>query len=256
MPEKSAPEAKSKPKRSADSAERAYQTVRKLLVEFKLRPNERINEVQLSRELELSRTPIREALNRLASEGFVQFAPNRGFHVRPLSTDGLLDLYELRAIIEIAAFRLMVERAEEAELDRFAEFWRSVRDGYQMRAPDEILELDERFHMLIAELSGNLEIPVQLSAINARIRFIRRIQIEHVSHDTNQVHAHDEIVDAALRRDLEGGEAALRRHIEMTVSATQRALKDALFQVYEAETSPLQRRKKRAARKETPEVEK
>lgn len=244
------------PKRSADSSERAYQTIRKLLVEFKLRPSERINEVQLSRTLELSRTPIREALNRLASEGFVQLEPNRGFHVRPLRTEGLLDLYELRSILEVAAFQLMIARAEDAELERFAGFWTSVRDDYQSRNPDEILELDERFHLMIAEMSGNLEIPAQLAAINARIRFIRRIQIEHVSHDSKQVHAHDEIVAAALKRDLKGGEAALRRHIEMTVSATQRALKDALFKIYETETSPIQRRKKRTSRKDSLGVKK
>ena len=250
------PDKKAAPKRSADSAERAYNTIRKLLVEFKLRPNERINEVQLSRTLELSRAPIREALNRLASEGFVELAPNRGFHVRPLGTDGLLDLYEIRSIIECAAFRLMMQRAEDADLKRFQDFWLSVRENYQSRDPDEILELDESFHMMIAELSGNLEIPVQLSAINARIRFIRRIQIEHVSHDRNQMNAHDLIVAAAVKRDLEGGVEALKTHIEITVSATQRALKDALFKVYEAETSPLQRRKKRTVRKDEPETQK
>ncbi|WP_160893783.1 GntR family transcriptional regulator [Pseudooceanicola albus] len=238
-----------KPKRSADSADRAYNTIRKLLVEFKLRPHERINEVQLSRELQLSRTPIREALNRLASEGFVELAPNRGFHVRPLNTEGLMDLYEMRSIIECAAFRLMIERAEDADLERFRDFWFSVRDDYNGRDADEILELDEAFHMHIAEGSGNQEIPLMLGAINARIRFIRRIQIEHVTHNKTQVGSHDYIVEAAMKRDLEGGLEALRTHIEITVSATQQALKDALFKVYEAETSPFQRRKTRVSRK-------
>jgi len=256
MTSETATEPKHALKRSADSADRAYSTIRKLLVEFKLRPNERINEVQLSRTLQLSRTPIREALNRLASEGFVELTPNRGFHVRPLSTDGLLDLYELRSIIETAAFRLMVERADDNEILRFQDFWFSVKDDYQTREPDEILELDESFHMLIAELSGNMEIPVQLNAINARIRFIRRIQIEHVSHDTDQVLAHDEIVSKAIERDAEGGADALSKHIKITVSATQRALKDALFRVYEAETSPIQRRRRKDREKDSPQTEK
>ncbi|RAI01667.1 GntR family transcriptional regulator [Acuticoccus sediminis] len=235
-------------KRSADSSERAYETIRKLLVEFRLRPEERINEVQLSRTLGLSRTPIREALNRLASEGFVELSPNRGFHVRPLSTEGLLDLYELRSIVECAAFQLMCKRADPEDLADFGDFWASVRDDYRDRDPDEILELDETFHMMLAELSGNQEIPKQLSAINARIRFIRRIQIEHVTHDTGQVLQHDAIVDAAMKRDVEAGTAALRSHIEITVSATQQAMKDALLKIYESGTSPFQQRKKRAKR--------
>ena len=241
-------EAPSALKRSADSSERAYNTIRQLLIDFRLRPQERLNEVQLSRTLGLSRTPIREALNRLASEGFVELSPNRGFYVRALSTEGLVDLYELRAIIECAAFRLMCERASEAEIAGFVDFWASVKGGYRSRHPDEILDIDEGFHMRIAELSGNVAIPEQLAGINARIRFIRRIQIQHSSHDDDLVHQHDSIVDAAQARDADGGMAALKTHIEITVSATQRALKDALLKIYENGTSPFQQRKKRATR--------
>ncbi|TIO09395.1 MAG: GntR family transcriptional regulator [Mesorhizobium sp.] len=219
-------------RRSADSSERAYHTIRKLLVEFKLKPGERINEVQLSRSLGVSRTPIREALNRLASEGFVSLTPNRGFFIRSLSTEGLLDLYELRSIIECAAFRLMCERAEDSEIDRLRQYWEAIVDGYRDQPPDIILAEDEGFHMLIAQLSGNPEIVGQLASINARIRFIRRIQIEHPSHDKAQITSHSAIVDAAVRRDAENGAKLLREHIEMTVSATQQALKDALLKVF------------------------
>jgi len=66
----------------------------------------------------------------------------------------------------------------------------------------------------------------------ALVGFIRRIQIEHRSHDKNQVSSHSAIVAAAIRRDVEGGVELLRQHIEMTVSATQQALKDALLKVF------------------------
>jgi DNA-binding GntR family transcriptional regulator len=103
------PDGENESRRAADSSERAYNAIRKLLVEFGLKPEERINEVQLARNLGVSRTPVREALNRLASEGFVSLTPNRGFFVRSLSTEGLIDLYELRSVIECAAFRFMCE---------------------------------------------------------------------------------------------------------------------------------------------------
>ncbi|MCA0255098.1 MAG: GntR family transcriptional regulator [Proteobacteria bacterium] len=231
-------------RRSADSSEKAYHTLRKLLVEFKLKPDERLNEVQLSRSLGVSRTPVREALNRLASEGFVSLTPNRGFFVRSLSTEGLIDLYELRSIIECAAFRLMCERADDAQIARLTAFWAGIVDGYQSHPPDEILIRDERFHLLIAELSGNPELVNQLAAINARIRFIRRIQIER-THDPRQVSSHSEIVAAAVRRDADRGVQLLREHIEMSVSATQDALKDALLKVYTSTSAiaPVRRRR-------------
>ena len=230
-----AADAEPESRRLADSSERAYNTIRKLLVEFRLKPEQRINEVQLSRSLGVSRTPIREALNRLASEGFVSLTPNRGFFVRSLSTEGLLDIYELRSIIECAAFRLMCERADDAQIERLRVYWDAIVDGYREQPPDVILGEDEGFHLLIAELSGNPELVNQLDAINARIRFIRRIQIEHRSHDPRQVDAHSAIVEAALKRDIRLGEELLRSHIEITVSATQQALKDALLKVFAPE---------------------
>lgn len=224
------------PKRAADSSERVYHEIRKLLVEFRLRPDDRVNEVHLAKALGVSRTPIREALHRLASEGFVVLRPNRGFFVRSLSTDGMLDLYELRQIIEGAAYRLMCERADDAQLAGLHGFWQSIKVDYLQRAPDEILELDERLHMMIAEMSGNPELAHQLASINARIRFIRRIQIEHATHNTSQIDAHTAFIEAAMRRDVEGGQALLLAHIDMTVAATQEAIKDALLRVFQ--TSP------------------
>lgn len=230
-------------RRSADSSERAYQAIRRLLVEFKLKPEERINEVQLSRSLGLSRTPVREALNRLASEGFVTLTPNKGFFVRTLSIEGLIDLYELRSIIEQAAFRLMCDRADDDQIARLRTYWEEIEPGYSTRDPDEVLVQDERFHMMIAEASGNPEIAITLLSINARIRFIRRIQIEHVNHNDSLISAHREIVDAAIRRDAEKGCESLRSHIEMTVSATQQALKDALLKVYTSGANDVRKRR-------------
>lgn len=225
-------------RRTADSSERAYHSIRQMLVDFRLKPEERINEVRLSRALNLSRTPVREALNRLASEGFVSLTPNRGFFVRALSIEGLLDLYELRIIVESAAFRLMCQRADDESIAALVAYWDMIEPGYSTRDPDEVLLQDERFHLMIAEASGNSEIVGQLEAINARIRFIRRIQIEHVSHSGQQITAHRSIVKAASERDAEAGVVILGEHIEMTVSATKRALKDALLRAYAPDTDP------------------
>lgn len=230
-------------RRSADSGERAYKAIRKQLVEFRLKPDQRINEMELAKSLGVSRTPIREALNRLASEGFVMLTPNRGFFFKALDIDSLINLYELRAIIECGAFTLMCERATDADRQRLKSFWDSVKTNYRERDPDDILVLDEGFHLLIAELSGNPETVNQLKAINARIRFIRRIQIQHVSHDRDMVNAHSQIVEAAMNRDIAAGTALLKAHLEMTVSAAQRALKDALLNVYLEKSDTLSRRK-------------
>ena len=220
------------PRRAADSAERAYRAIRQQLVEFKMRPEERINEVQLAQALELSRTPVREALNRLASEGFVVFAPNKGFYFRGLDIDDLVDLFEVRAIIETGAFTLTCERADPLGVDRLRAFWEDAHRRYAANNADEILELDEAFHVGLAELAGNPEIVRQLTSVNARIRFIRRVQIENAPNHTGLVEDHSRIVRALQARDAAAGTAVLREHISMTFAEARAALKEALLKVF------------------------
>ena len=221
-------------RRPADSADRAYRQIRKQLIEFKIRPEERINEVHLARALELSRTPVREALNRLASEGFVLFRPNRGFYFRSLDIGDLLDLFEMRMIVETGAFALLCARVDDEGLTRLRTYWEDAKLRYARKDGDEILDLDEGFHILMAELSGNPEIVRNLHGLNARIRFIRRVQIEHSPHDL--LDSHNRIVDAAGRRAADEGVALLKAHISMTVADAQAALKEALLQLFVTDT--------------------
>ncbi|MGZ8229803.1 MAG: GntR family transcriptional regulator, partial [Burkholderiales bacterium] len=86
--------------RAADSAAQIYEHVKTMAMTFEIRPGERVNEVEIARSLNVSRTPLREALNRLLMEGFLTRAPNRGFIGRPLDAKQVFDLYELRRALE------------------------------------------------------------------------------------------------------------------------------------------------------------
>lgn len=234
---RAAPAKSPAPRRAADSAERAYRAIRQQLVEFRMRPDERINEVQLAQALALSRTPVREALNRLASEGFVVLSPNRGFHFRGLDIDELVDLFEMRSIIETGAFILSCERASGAAIVDLEAFWEAALKRYANNDRDEIIELDEAFHVRLAECARNPEVVRQLLSINARIRFIRRVQIEKGPQHRSLVGDHSRIVQALARRDPETGTEVLRNHISLTFAEAQSVLKEAL-KVYAPSASP------------------
>jgi DNA-binding GntR family transcriptional regulator len=211
-----------------------------------MRPAERINEVHLAQMLDLSRTPVREALNRLASEGFVVFTPNRGFCFRGVDIDDLLDLFEMRSIIETGAFALACERADEAGIARLQAFWADARVRYENKDPDEILELDEGFHVHLAELANNPEIVRQLIGVNARIRFVRRVQIENGPQHWSLVEDHSRIVQAIVDRDRDRGIEILRSHISLTFAEARAVLKEALLKIFLPEQSTPRRGRSRA----------
>jgi DNA-binding GntR family transcriptional regulator len=224
-------------RRPADSVLRAYAAIRAQVVDFRLRPGERVNEFQLARQLGLSRTPVREALNRLASEGFLVLTPNRGFFFRPLDIEALVHFYEVRSVIERGSFLLACERATDAGIAGLAEFWREAKLAYPRDDPDEKLDLDEGFHLRLAVLSGNPEFGRQLAAINARIRFARRTEIARGPRHAIMVDDHGKLVTALERRQAAVGSAILAEHIALSIEDAQDVLQDVLGAQY-AEASP------------------
>ena len=119
------------------SADRLHERLKAMVAAYHLRPGERINEVELARRFGVSRTPLREALNRLASEGFLLATANRGYHVRPLDAAQVLRLYEYRAVLEAGALRLSAERATPEALGALRDFARRSRDEPEDDAADQ-----------------------------------------------------------------------------------------------------------------------
>lgn len=174
-------------------------------------PGERLNEGELARELRVSRTPLREALNRLTTEGFLRTVPGRGFFFRELDPKELFDLYELRSALELAAVRLAVERASEEQVGALAALVSDDATGEKCTAM-ELIAQDEQFHESLVALAGNSEMSRVLNNINARIQFVRWIDVGEPTRQAAH-HAHKAIVQALQSRDVEACATLLRKHI-------------------------------------------
>ncbi len=207
----------SSPQGSAVSAnshsDRVYLAVRELLVAFRIRPDERINESALARQLSTSRTPLREALNRLAAEGFLRLSEGRGFHCASFHPQGVLDLYELRQALEVEAVRLAGDRATPDQLVALREQIESGAEEYRAGTnTEQLLKHDELFHTQLVSLSANAELSRQLDLVNARIRFFRWVDLD--GREGLNVDAHLCIVAALQAGDTESAVRLVRAHVE------------------------------------------
>lgn len=142
--------------RAPNSAD-AYDRIRRWIVEGELRPDERLVEQRLAEELDLSRTPVREALRMLQAEGLVRFEPNRGARVRSLTVADIGDLYELRGRLEAMAAELAAVRATPDQLERLdraeAEFARAAIDARagDIEAIRVVFDRNDVFHLTLLE---------------------------------------------------------------------------------------------------------
>jgi DNA-binding GntR family transcriptional regulator len=190
---------------------RIHAELRNMAITFRLLPGERVNEAILAQELGVSRTPLREALNRLSGEGFLTFSANQGFFRKPLDVKEIFDLYELRQQMEMAAVRLAVERASDEQLAELESFVEQSAEEKPDRTAEEVIALDEEFHERIVTLTGNLEMRHSLRNVNDRIHYVRWIDMSGRRSETQG--QHKEIVHSLRERNTEKGMRLMGEHI-------------------------------------------
>lgn len=218
--------------RAADSVEKVYETLKALAVEYRFKPGERVNEVELASRLGVSRTPVREALNRLARDSFMTFVPNRGFYARDITPEGVQELYELRAAIEHAAFRLACKRGSDEDIARTIAIWQNNSNLGPTTNWARVAEADEAFHMGIVKLAGNQRMVSALESINLLIRFFRRIDLESTRRRTGLYDEHAAIIECLKRRDAERGAALLEQHITFSSAHAVEVTKEGLARIF------------------------
>ena len=140
---------------SQSLADKAYDVVKADIITCVLEPGQQIVQSQLAEKYQIGMTPIREALQRLTQEGFVQPVPRFGYIVSPITFSDVREIYELRSIVESAAARLSAVRGAQERLDRIrtnADFSYVYKDRHSYV---EFLACNNDFHRSIAEAAGN-----------------------------------------------------------------------------------------------------
>ena len=217
-----------------DTVSLLYGQLRTMAASFTFKPGERINESALSRDLGASRTPLREALNRLVSEGFVEFHPGRGFFCRDLSQSRVEHLYQARMAIECEAARQAALHARPEDLDDLDAALDLTSDEYATCTnPIRLMELDEAFHMRLAGLSGNGELVRLLATIYDKIRFVRTADLRRLQAAGRTTTARHRIVLNVVRTgDGAAASDAMRNHIEDRARHASEAVRLAFADLY------------------------
>lgn len=202
---------KKKSPEAENLVERVYRELREMAIAFEIRPGERLNEIAVAKQLGVSRTPLREALNRLCSEGFLTFSTNQGFFRKPLEVKEIFDLYEFRQKLETAAVRLVVERGTDEQFSEIDQFLEESSKEVPTRTTLDMVALDEQFHEQLMTLSGNAEMLHSLKNINGRIRYVRWVAMDG-RRPTTQAQ-HKAIMKKLRERDSDGTAQLMSDHI-------------------------------------------
>ena len=181
-----------------------YQRLRRDILDGKLRPGARLKQEEVTRELGVSRTPVREALHRLETEGLIQFLRRSTVVVSSIPKARVEEIFELRALLESYAAEKAADRLDEKSLAKLHHLVDEMSNYDSQKEIDKLLQRNDEFHRLICALSGNETLLTMLEQI---WRDIRRLRFNYLL--TKAGHEQSTREHRRLLEALEGGDKRL-----------------------------------------------
>lgn len=191
-----------------------FTTLRQAILKGELSPGERLMEIQLAEKLGVSRTPIREAIRKLAKEGLVIMVPRKGAEVAGISEKMLKDVLEVRMTLEKLALRLALSHAGAREIERLEEAEEAFKTAVEGKQLIDMAEADERFHFIIYEAADNDKLRELLNSLKENMYRYRLEYLKDENYRKSLMQEHNAIIEAFKRKDLEAGLLVTEKHID------------------------------------------
>ncbi len=186
-----------------------YAVLKEMIADHRFQPGARLNIESIARELDVSRTPVWEAVRRLEQEGLVENIPNRGVFMSSLTAEKALDLYAVREVLEGMAARLAATRMDDGSLENMAQCIQRQREVIANQDFLAYSKLDFEFHAAVYDACGNEWLRELLETIKNKMRPLTMQMQPDFSQLIDQ---HAELLQALRGRDPEKAEEAFRRH--------------------------------------------
>jgi DNA-binding GntR family transcriptional regulator len=204
-------------------SDQAFFAIRELIVTLELAPGAVINERELTEQLAIGRTPVREALRRLAQEQLVEVYPRRGIFVTTIDVRDLARLCEVRAVLEPEAARLAADRATQTDLDSLSDLLNEL--GVHKRRDDRtLIDLDRRIHHTIYRCTHNHFLEATLEEYYALALRIWMLALEETGELQAAVLEHRNVLEAVALGKGEVAAQIMREHVEHFEAAMRRVL--------------------------------
>lgn len=201
------------PKSNVPISSNLFSQLQKDILTGKLKPGQKLTEQAICKEYKVSRTPVREALRQLETEGLVENILNRGAFVVGLSQQDFEDMFELRKIYEVQAVKWAIQRISDEEMDALEETFEFM-EFYTLRNDvDKMLTINAGFHQIIYEASHNRMLQQLLSSYQTYLKYLSQEDVYAGNYLTTVLEEHRMIFKAFTEKDVEAGAEAMEKHI-------------------------------------------
>ena len=188
--------------------------IREMIRQRILTKGEKVKERELCELLGVSRTPVREALRTLKSEGLIDIIPNKGAYVSEPSIENIREIFEVMTLLEAEASRLAAQRITDEELKRLEAIHRELKYHHANKNSVNYLETNAECHWYIRSLAKNQLLYELIRSLQDKILLYRTQQLNKEGRFDQSIIEHEELLDAFRNRDAKNAEQAMRKHLK------------------------------------------
>jgi DNA-binding GntR family transcriptional regulator len=195
-------------------SERAYETIREMILRLQLKPGERIPEERISEHIQGSRTPVREALRRLNEEGLVRSYPGRYSEVAVYDQNDIKQIGQLRLAQDILSCNLAILNGSNAEFNELRHLAQECEQHARSGNIYERIVYDSKFHIKIAEIGKNEMLVQNQINLYMKIHLIQISKYTSIEDSVYQIKNHEDIIEGLYERDFKKVKASLCEHLQ------------------------------------------
>lgn len=206
------------------AAEFAADAIRDMLYHGAVRPGDRLNPDELAARLQMSKTPVRDALQGLKLEGLVEVVPRVGVFVKRMTAQESTDVYRLKMAVEPLAASLAAERGDERARSELRRILRRLAGATARGNVAKAEEAVNDIHQQLFDMCGSEVVRETFRVINGRVRLLRFQNMAQKGRLANTLAQHEAVVDAVARGDAGAAERLMREHLDDAARALQEVI--------------------------------
>jgi DNA-binding GntR family transcriptional regulator len=202
-----------------------YESLRSTLISGKIPVGERIIEKEYAQRLNISRTPVREALKQLESEDLVEYIPRLGVVVKKVTKEDVIEIYRIRESLEFLIVCEAMENIIPEEIDKISQILDLTEDFNAQGNIDEVNKLFTEFNLLISNASRMRRLPMMISNLSNYLQRFRNISILDDKRRERALSEHRQILNAIVSKDKALAEETIKSHLEISLNVVLNEIK-------------------------------
>jgi len=195
--------------------DQVYSVIKENILNQNFKPGQRLQELEIARELNVSRSPVRSAINELVGEGLLECIPNKSVIVRRLSEKDIIDAFEFRLVIEGFAVQRTIEVLDDDIIARLVEFQREFRSHSAYSDVQAYIKVDTAFHEFLVSTAGNTILMDSLNKVAMLINPFRLYSLSSQERFRDSIDEHTELIDAIIKRDAARASGICASHLRL-----------------------------------------